>query len=314
MLLRNLSRIDLNLLHVFVVIHQEASITRAAEVLNLSQPAVSNRVAKLRSLFGDPLFVRAGNGVAPTPLAQRLIVPVREALSTLERAFGEHEPFDPATSHRILRFSMSDFAEAILLAPLVGELSSTGSRMKVENFFVPERDLHEKLASGELDFAIEFRPPSEPNLRRVLLMEDEFVCVMRSGHPALEGEFTLGAYLQLEHLHIFNRPRFSNLVDGALAAAKQRRRVTVSIEHCLAVGSILAMSDLCVTIPRIFVERFLPDEGFAMRPTPFPMAPLQTWLLWHPATERSPAHGWVKQIMQRLTASRDEQAAGHSSQ
>lgn len=312
MILRNLSRVDLNLLHILVVIYQESSITRAAEVLNLSQPAVSNSVAKLRELFGDPLFVRAGGGVAPTPLAQRLIVPVREALSTLERAFGEHETFDPATSERILRFSMSDFAEAVLLAPLVGEISRAGSAMEVENFLVPERELHSKLASGELDFAIEFRPPAEANLRRLLLTEDEFVCVMRRGHPALRSEFTLHSYLQLDHLHIVNRPRFSNLVDGALGAVKQRRRISVRIEHCLGVRSILEASDLCVTIPRVFVERFLPEEDFTVRATPFAMAPLQTWLFWHPATERSPAHCWVKNAMQRLTASRDVRAEGHS--
>ncbi|TKT75731.1 LysR family transcriptional regulator [Aquamicrobium sp. LC103] len=308
MLLPNLSRIDLNLLHVFVVIYQESSITRAAEALNLSQPAVSNSVARLRDLLGDPLFVRAGNGVAPTPLAQRLIVPVRQALSTLEHAFGEHETFDPATSQRILRFSMSDFAEAVLLAPLIGEISSAGSPMEVENFYVPERELHSRLASGELDFAIEFRPPSEPNLRRLLLMEDEFVCVMRLGHPALQGDLTLDAYLRLEHLHIFNRPRFSNLVDSALAATRQRRRVSARIEHCLGVRSILEVSDLCVTIPRVFVERFLPPDAFTVRPIPFEMGPLATWLFWHPATERSPAHCWVKDAIQRLTASRDEPA------
>lgn len=300
MILRNLSRIDLNLLHVFVVIYQEESITRAAEALNLSQPAVSNSVAKLRDLFGDPLFVRSGNGVAPTPLSHRLIGPVRTALSTLERAFGDHEPFDPATSRRILRFSMSDFSEAVMLAPLVRELGRIGSAMEVENWFVGEREIGARLASGELDFAIESCPPSEPSLHRALLLRDEFVCVLRQGHPALQGDFTLDTYLALDHLHIYNRPRTSNLVDGALAEVRARRKVRARIEHCLGAGPILAGSDLCLTIPRVFVEHFLPGDRFVVREKPFAMPPLETWLFWHPATGSSPPHIWLRETMARL--------------
>ena len=306
MILRNLSRVDLNLLHIFVAIYQESSVTRAAEALNLTQPAVSNSMARLRDLFGDPLFVRAGAGVAPTPLANRLIGPVREAMSMLERAFGEHEAFDPLTSRRILRFSMADFAEALLLAPLIGEISRLGSPMEVENYFVADRELQSKLASGELDFAIESHPLREPNLRRSLLLQDEFVCVLRRGHPALAGAFALDDYLRLDHLHISNRPRNSNMVDGALSALKQRRRVGARIEHCLGAGPILEASNLCLTIPRVFVQRYLAGDAFVTLERPFPMMPLRTWLFWHPATEESPAHRWARETLARLASQ-----AGH---
>lgn len=300
MILRNLSRVDLNLLHVFLVIYEQQSITRAAGMLNLSQPAVSNSVAKLRGIFGDPLFVRAGSGIAPTPLAHRLIEPVREALSKLQHAFSEYEAFDPVRSQRILCLSMSDFAEAILLPLFVGELGRTGSRLEVQNHFIPQHEIQSRLASGELDFAIESDPLDGMNLERLLLLEDEFVCVVREGHPAEGGDITLDAYLALDHLHISNRPRHSNIVDSALAQIRRQRRVTVSIEHCLAAGAILAASDLCLTIPRVFVERYLPHPDFVVLARPFAMRPLRTWLYWHPATADSPAHVWARETIGRL--------------
>lgn len=299
MVLRNLSRLDLNLLHVFVAVYDETSITRAAETLNVTQPAVSNSLARLRDIFGDQLFVRAGQGIAPTPLAQTLIHPLRQALVSLDRTLATHERFDPLTSERIMSFSMSDFAEAVVLAPVIGEVSRLGSAITIRNRFVAERDLYSGLASGEIDFAVESHPLAEADLSRRLLFRDEFVCVMRKDHPALEGELSLERYLELAHLHISNRPRVANIVDGALSRLKRKRQVAVHVEHCLAAAAILSQSDLCLTIPTSFVEHFLPADRFAAVPRPFRMPPLQTWLYWHPASESSPAHQWVRAILER---------------
>lgn len=297
MVLRNLAKLDLNLLHVFEAVYSEASITRAAETLNVTQPAVSNSLARLRDIFGDALFVRAGQGIAPTPLAQSLIHPIRGALIALDRTLALHERFDPLTSERIMTFSMSDFAEAVVLAPLVGEINRIGSRITVRNHFVAERELDSGLASGEIDFAVESHPLAEPGLGRRLLFRDEFVCVVRKGHPVLGESMTFEHYLELRHLHISNRPRVANLVDGAIGRLKRRREVAVHVEHCLAAQAILAQSDLCLTIPTSFVERFLPADRFEVMPRPFRMPPLQTWLYWHPASENSPAHKWVRSLL-----------------
>lgn len=297
MILRNLAKFDLNLLQVFSAVYSESSITRAADSLNVTQPAVSNSLAKLREIFGDPLFVRARHGVAPTPLANALIHPVTEALTSLDRALAAHQCFDPAASERIMSFSMSDFAEAMILAPFVGAVNRRASRITIRNNFIAERDLCFGLASGEIDFAIESHPLREPDMGNRLLLEDEFVCVMRADHPAASGAFTLETYLALDHLHISNRPRNANLVDGALGRVRQKRRVAATLEHCLGAGAILQQSDLCLTIPRGFVSRFLSDDNFVTRPRPFRMPPLRTWLYWHPTTENSPAHNWVRQVM-----------------
>jgi DNA-binding transcriptional LysR family regulator len=292
--LRNLAKLDLNLLHVFEAVYGEASITRAAETLNVTQPAVSNSLARLRDIFGDQLFVRARQGIAPTPLAETLIGPVREALTALDRTLARHERFDPLASERIVSFSMSDYAEAVVLGPFVGELNRLGSRLTVRNRFLAERDLFPGLASGEIDFAVESHPLAEDGFGQRLLFSDEFVCVMRRDHPAATEPFTIERYMALSHLHISNRPRFSNLVDGALARMKLKRQVTVHLEHCLAAAAILSRSDLCLTIPTSFVRHFLPEDSFVSLPRPFRMPPLQTWLYWHPASEGSPAHDWVR--------------------
>lgn len=297
MVLRNLAKLDLNLLHVFEAVYAEASITRAAETLNVTQPAVSNSLARLRDIFGDQLFVRARQGVAPTPLAETLIGPVREALTALDRTLARHERFDPVVSERVVCFSMSDYAEAVVLAPFVGVLNRLGSTLSVRNHFMSERSLFSGLASGEIDFAVESHPLAEPGFGQRLLFSDEFVCVMRKDHPALAGPLTIERYLALKHLHISNRPRVANLVDGALARLRHKRQVTVHVEHCLAAGAILSSSDLCLTIPTSFVRHFLGAGAFTAVPRPFRMPPLQTWLYWHPSSEGSPAHDWVRKVL-----------------
>ena len=136
-----------------------------------------------------------------------------------------------------------------------------------------------------------------PGFGQRLLFSDEFVCVMRRGHPVATEPFTIERYMALSHLHISNRPRFANLVDGALARMKLKRQVAVHLEHCLAAAAILSRSDLCLTIPTSFVRHFLPEDGFVALSRPFRMPPLQTWLYWHPASEGSPAHDWVRGVL-----------------
>lgn len=297
MISRDILRTDLNLLVVFATIYQEKSITKAAEALHVSQPAVSASLSRLREQFNDVLFVRSKNGVTPTNLALALIGPIREGLQSIDAAFKEAEAFDPATSQRAITVSMGDLAEVLFLTPLVSKLHSLQSAMTVRNVMAPSNEVHRKLATGEVDFAVEFLDIDESSLSRRLLLRDEFVCVLRKGHPALDKKWNLKTYLALDHLHISNRPVGEGMVDNALHSIGATRHISVRVQHCLVTFQMLKQSDVCLTIPREFVNRCLGHKSFEVRPAPFDIPDLELWLYWHTICERSAAHQWIRQLL-----------------
>ena len=303
MISRNLYRTDLNLFVVFATIFQERSLTRAAEVLHVTQPAVSASLSKLRELFDDPLFVRCHHGVKPTNLAQTLIEPVRDGLQALEITFQEAEQFNPTTSARTFNFSVGDLAEVLFLTPLVSAIHNKSSKISVRNRHAPDNEVNTKLAKGEIDFAIEFFDIDMTNLKRTLLLSDEFVCVLRKNHPALKSQWNLETYLSLDHLHISNRTKGPGFVDRALEQLDHNRHIPVQVQHCLVGFHMLKQSDLCLTIPREFVNHCLGSKSFEMRPAPFPIPVLELWLYWHEMTNPSLAHQWVRDLITSPLAS-----------
>nr|WP_277749316.1 LysR family transcriptional regulator [Parahaliea mediterranea] len=282
---------------VFATIYQEQSITRAADALHVSQPAVSASLSRLREKFNDPLFVRSRNGVSPTSLAHNLIGPVREALQALDLTFKEAERFDPATSQRTLTVSMGDLAEVLFLPPLVARLHALESPMTVHNVMAPDHEIHDRLACGELDFAVEYFHINESHLNRQLLLSDDFVCVVRDDHPVLTRDWHLDTYLGMKHLLISSRARGEGLVDTALHLQNRTRHNSVRVQHCLVAHQMLRRSEACLTVPKAFVTHCLGREGFAVLPLPFDMPRLELWLYWHANSERSAAHRWVRDMI-----------------
>lgn len=300
---RNLQRMDLNLFIVFEAIYDQGSITRAAEVLNVTQPAVSNNIARLRELFNDPLFIRVGKGISPTPIAHDLIGPVRQALQTFDSTFKRLDTFDPKTSDRTISVSMGDLSEVIFLTPLANKIDQLDSNIAVQNLLVPRSQLHEKLASGEIDLAIEPELLAEPSLHSQLLLQDEFVCVVRKGHSLAKKQLSLETYLALGHLNISNRPHGANPVDKALSKLNQRRRVAVRVQHSLVARDLLKDSDLSLTVPRRFVSQILGDKDFHCLDLPFVVPPLEYWLYWHTVAGENSANRWARDLMIELNFS-----------
>ena len=200
MISRNLRKIDLNLFVVFSAIYDEGNITRAAEALNVTQPAVSNNIGRLREMFNDPLFVRVKSGVSPTPLARDLIGPVRKALYILDNTVKKLEEFDPRTSERTIHISMGDLAEVIILSPMVQAIRAESVGIRVHNFLSPRDNIPLKLTSGEIDFAIEPVILNDPNLYSQRIVSDNFVCVLRKGHPLVEQGLSIESYVGLDHI------------------------------------------------------------------------------------------------------------------
>src|SRR5690554_4651595 len=179
----NLSKVDLNLFIVFDAIYTEANLTRAGQIVGITQPAVSNALARLRDTFNDPLFVRTAQGMVPTPMAQNIITPVRQALQLLRVSVQESRSFNPSEANKTSRISMTDLTEAVILPHLAARIRRLAPNINVDSFLTRRRETTKELAAGRLDFAIDAPLNTDPQVRHVRLFEDRYVCIMRQGHP-----------------------------------------------------------------------------------------------------------------------------------
>ena len=292
----NLSKIDLNLFVVFDVIYSERNLTRAAEVLCLTQPTVSNALARLRTALNDQLFVRTPQGMVPTPLAENIVGPVREAVQRLETSVQEGDHFDPALSQRVFRMSMNDVAEYNLLPRLMQELQVHAPGMVVESYFTRRRDLPRALSSGEVQLAIDIPEVSDKNLCHAPLFAERYVCVVREDHPVAKGKLTLEKYLDLQHVHVSSRRRGPGMVDVQLNRLGRQRDIALRVQHYLVVPEILRSTDLAMTMP----SRWALSLDMKALELPFEV-PTQSWqLLWHRSADADHANRWLRERVIKL--------------
>ena len=186
--------IDLNLLRLFDAVYRMRNVSRAAELMDLTQPAASQGLTRLRLLIKDPLFVRAGGGVQPTPKADRLANAVRSALSTLELALNESATFEPLVSRRVFRIHMSDIGEARFLPELMAVLRRLAPGVRVETSPVASTEIVSALDSGRIDFAFGFLPTVK-DTQRMRLLKDRYIVLLRAGHPFVKKQRTGQALL-----------------------------------------------------------------------------------------------------------------------
>ena len=297
----HISRVDLNLLVVFDTIHAEAGITRAAERLHLSQPAISHALARLRHQFGDPLFVRQGQSMVPTPLARSLAGPVREALRSLEAALQDTEPFDPATSRRRFVLGMRADLEAVLLPALLREMWARAPGIELAAVRLDRRRLAADLASGQLDLALDVLLPSAQSLRQRRLPPDALVVAVRRDHPVASGLPDLETYLALDHILVSSRRRGGSLEDLALQRLGVQRRVRLRCQQTFTALSVVAGTDLAVTLPASQAAVVNRAFDHALLPLPLPAPALERILYWHDGTTASAAHAWLRACVARVT-------------
>jgi DNA-binding transcriptional LysR family regulator len=293
----SLNDLDLNLFRTFDAIYEAGNLTRAGEVVGLSQPAMSNALGRLRRALDDELFVRTPRGMVPTPVARAMIGPVRQALRLLRDSVQQREHFDPADASAAFRISMGDLTEARLLPPLLGRLDALAPRVSVSSFQVPRRDVLRELAAGSLDLAIDVPLLSDPNVRHAPLWHDRYVCVVRDGHPVLASGLDVDAFLALRHILISSRPRGPGHVDLALDRLGLRRDVALRAQHYLMAPGIVAGTDLALTIPRGFAVEALRDHALRILELPFEVPPLETHLYWHASQEQDAGNVWLRALL-----------------
>ena len=290
----NLKETDLNLFIAFDVIYTEKNLTKAGQVLGITQPAVSNALSRLRELFGDDLFIRTSKGMIPTPVANQIIKDVRSALSLIQNTISETEKFDPSIAEMTFKISIGDSSEYRLLPLLIKELAEIAPKIKVETYLTPRKDAPRELASGTIDFSIDPPVHSDPHLRHEKIYEEDYVMIVRKDHPILNlKEITIEDYLKLSHIHISNRKTGLGHVDMALYRLGLSRDISLRAQHFLVAPYIVEQSDLAITTTKGFAV----DRDLAWRELPFEIEPLILHLYWHEAKDSDPSTKGMTDLM-----------------
>lgn len=298
----NVADTDLNLLRVFDAVLRERSVTGAASRLGLTQPAVSNALARLRRTFDDPLFMRTPRGMDPTPFAQTLADPVHQALGLIEGALAQRAGFDPAGTTRSFRFYMSDIGEIFFLPPLVERVRKVAPGVRIETIALALEDIPTALATGELDIAMGFLPALPPPVRSRRLFLDPYVCMMRVDHPRIGATLTRREFVAASHVLVSSMGSGHRVIEEALEKHGITRRIALRVPHFTVLPMVLERTDLLLTIP-LRIARALEKQGRlkALKlPVPIPAADIG--LHWHERVERDPGNRWVREQMIELFA------------
>ncbi len=288
-----LAALDLNLVRALDVLLEERHVTRAAARLGVTQSAASHALARLRDELGDPLLVRGvGGGLSLTERAARLAPVVRAALAQLAAAWRE-PVFEPASSQRTFHVGAGDFAELVLLPPLVRRIATAAPGVNL--FFRAVTDGGPELAAGKLDAYL--APAREPSagLYQRHLFDESFVVMMRAGHPAASSKLTLERFCALDHLLVAPRGTPGGYVDEALAQLGLSRRVALSVPHFLIAPHVVASTDLVMTVAWRIAAAFRKSHALVVREPPLTLPTFPIHLVWHERTHAEPAHRWLRE-------------------
>lgn len=290
-----LSRLDLNLFRVMDAVYEHGGISGAARHLHLSQPAVSHALARLRRLWGDPLFVRQGNQMVPTELTRRVIGEVQAHLHGLQSLMAQAETFDPLTLNMTLRLGMRDVLEAITLPPLLAHLAQMAPHVRLASVRVPRDTLTQALTLGQVDVVIDRQHRMEGRIRGLHLADETLAVILRPDHPLAREPLDAAAYFQARHVMVALRPDQPDPLQPVWAATGLGPRdVTLRCQHYFAAAKVVAHSDALLTLPRTYAEELVRALPLVLRELPVSTPPMGIWMYWHVDRDADPAHGWLR--------------------
>ena len=291
----NLHRIDLNLFAVFDAIYTAGSLTRAADVLCITQPAVSNSLARLRDMLNDPLFVRTGHSMTPTPVAQNIIVPARAALELLRKSVQESHTFDPLIAEKQFNFASRDLLEVSILPRLLAHLEDGSPNITLANFEISRSKVVSEMANGNLDFFADASTFTDPHLHKACIATDRYVVLARKNHPKLKNGLDLKTFLDMNHINVTYRHDGSSAVDVVLDNLGHKRCIKFHSQHFLTVPSALVKTDMVACMPYHLAKHY----DLAMYEMPIDMPAMEYFLYWHVSMNEDHAHRWMReQIME----------------
>jgi DNA-binding transcriptional LysR family regulator len=290
---------DLNLLAVFVQLYQDRKVSLAAENLGLSQPTASAALAKLRRLLGDELFVRTPRGMQPTPLAERLAVPIRRSLDDIRHTLASQLSFDPASAVREFSLAMTDIGEFHFLPRLMATLEAQAPGLSISTVRGTAVNLRFEMEAGRIDLALGFLPDLVTDFHRRTLFTQRYVCLYRQGHPLGQPGAGREAYAASEHAVVVSAGTGHGQAEQLIERSGLRRRIRLRVPHFVALADLLEGSDLVATVPQAFAERSVKHFKLEYRAHPVELPPIEIGLHWHKKVHRDPANRWLRQLIVR---------------
>lgn len=297
-----MENIDLHTLRVLDEIHRSGSLSRAAERLKLSQPAISITLAKLRKHFDDQLFVRVGNDMRATPHTEGIIDAVRNCIASLEATLSYRLKFEAHTDERTFRIAMTDIGQIVMLPRLLDGLAKAAPQVRVEISNINER-MPLLLEAGEIDLAVGFVPYMAAGFFQQALFDESFVCLARSDHPRIRRSPTLAQFEVESHVVVVTSGTGHLIIDRTLTERRIHRRVAVRIPNFLGLSTLIGRSDLICTLPRragLIMARGLEVSAW---PTPFTLPSYTVKQHWHERQAREPGNKWLRALMADLFVS-----------
>jgi DNA-binding transcriptional LysR family regulator len=307
----NISKIDLNLLVYLDVLLRERNVTRAAEELGISQPAMSNSLRRLRSLFDDPVLVRTSDGMTPTDRALELQPLVRDVLAAAELAVLPKTVFDPSESERIFRIMASDYTEATLLPKLLQRLSVEAPSVRLDIMTPSDVSFHD-VERGKVDLVINRFDTLPQSFHQIHLWDDSFSCVLRADNPVIK-DWNLESYLAAKHVWVSKTGMGVGVgmstddvqrlgwVDEALAKMDAKRVITLFTRHYQAALLLAEHNDLVVTIPTLAANSIQKNPQVAVLQPPFEIPRMRLKMVWSPLLQHDPGHGWMRKLIKSVS-------------
>ncbi len=314
--MKNLNRIDLNLLVYLEALLRERNVTQAANQLGLSQPAMSNGLRRLRDLFNDPLLVRTSDGMSPTARALELEPLVREILMGVDRAVQPTADFEPGSADQVIRIMASDYAESTLFPGVMQQLRELAPGITLD-IMTPSDVSFLDVERGKVDLVINRFDQMPQSFHQITLWSDSFSCLLSPENPILS-DFSLESYLEANHIWVSKTGMGVGVgmdpddvqrlgwVDLALAELDRKRRIRVFTRHYQAAMTLAEQNDLIVTLPTRATWLKRDNPRVVVRPAPFDIPPLELKMAWSPLLQHNPGHRWVRQLITQVARSLEE--------
>ncbi|NJK52127.1 MAG: LysR family transcriptional regulator [Cyanobacteria bacterium CRU_2_1] len=291
--------IDLNLLVVFDVVMAELNVTRAAEKLSTTQPAVSKALNRLRRAFKDDLFIKVSSGVKPTPKAIAIWTPIRNGLADI-RQVTQPSVFEPATSSMTFTIALNDYMASLFAIPLIQRLSQAAPNINLR--FIPSTNIDAPalLEQSEIDLAMGALSASKPRLQLQTLFTDRYVCGMRKGHPLAKRKLTLDRFVRADHLLITLTGEPTGFVDLILREQGLQRRIVLTVNQFALAPAVLADSNLIAAINYRSVQHSPYVKSLHLTELPLAHDPIHVHMMWHDRKQRDAAHSWLRSLIAEI--------------
>ena len=294
---------DLQLLAALDVLVSEGHVSRAAEHLGLSQPAMSGMLARLRKTFDDPLLLRTAHGMVPTPRALEIANRSRALIEQAHALMAASRPFEPVKAERTFRIIATDYVLMVVLPAIQALLEAQAPGIGIDARPPNPKRVLELLGSGQIDLGIGYLPKPPKGLRTRLLFRETSVCIARRGHPTVRGKLTLAQYQAADHLRISpsGAGHYARMVEAALIDLRIRRSGELAVPNFLVAPAIVAKSNLLATVPQRVARSIAASLPLQVLEPPVPLPVLEVSLYWHERAHKDPLHRWMRNLVIEAT-------------